>query len=310
VYNLDSLNFYGDFTLEDHIQQNVFGFLNYGLLEVGGFYSIALGQTNYQGQDESLLVPFVNNPSVTGYTYYAASKSNWVWESNISLKYAGGSQPLVPTGITVNGVAYPTGVNVSGVGYHINFNKGAVVFDSPLAAGSQVKCPHTIRAVQLYPMESYTYRYFSNYWTQPQTVTSSGVDNSMLQAHLPAIFVGIDGYSTKPTELGSRNKWTKAKLRFDIVTTNPNELKKLCDTLYMMESRPLAMYDIQKAPKPLNYRGTLVSGIADYKYNSENYLVSQGLFKDGIKVIKLRNTDLPFYTARVFAELECQTVPI
>jgi hypothetical protein len=270
---------------------------------MGAFYNVPTGTLNYLGRDGSLLRPIINVPHITGYTHYVGFKNDWVWETGISFKYQGGSQPTTPTGIYVDSVYYPTGTNVGGVSYYIDYNQGAVVFDSPLAPSRIVQVPHALRGITIQPLDSYEYRTLDNVW-QTYNPSASGINVTMQQLHLPAICVGLDGYSSKGMEIGSRNKYSQAKLRFEIFSSNPTELKKICDALYMLESKEIDFFDIKKCPKPLNYKGERVSGHVDYKWATQNYLLNKGLFKDGIKVIKIRDSMLPIYRARVFADLE------
>ena len=55
--NLDGLNWYGDWTIEDKIIYNVINFLKWGLLEIGAYYNISKDQVNYNGANESILQP-------------------------------------------------------------------------------------------------------------------------------------------------------------------------------------------------------------------------------------------------------------
>ena len=301
MFNLDSFNFYGDYTLEDYIERNVIDFLNYGFLEVGAFYNVPTGQINWLGQDESRLRPVIA-PHITGNTVYAGYNKNWVWESGISFKYSGGNQPIIPSGIYFNGVYVPYNSTVSGISYFIDFTQGSVFFGPAVANGTTVQVGHAVRAIQIESIDSYSYRNLNTYWNRAEN-NPSGTFN-ISQAHLPAIFIGLDSYGTKPQELGSRSKFASAKLHFEVFARNPTELRKICDTLYYLESKAITLYNLSRVGKPLNYRGERVSGHIDWKYNIQNYPLSTALFKDGIRVNKIRDGNLPIYRAKVFADLE------
>ena len=70
--NLDGLNWYGDWTIEDKIIYNVINFLKWGLLEIGAYYNISKDQVNYNGANESILQPvtFYGSGGIANYTVY------------------------------------------------------------------------------------------------------------------------------------------------------------------------------------------------------------------------------------------------
>lgn len=306
--NLEGLQFFADHTLEDIILKNVKEFISYGLLEVGAFYNIPIGQQNHLGHDISRLTPITGVPHIVPNTIYQGAKNDWVWEQNIAFKYSGGSSPLLPSGIVVNSTFYPTGTPVGSNSYYIDYNRGRVVFTSPLAQSGVVQAAHSERIVQIYELDGPEYRQIDDSWHNYQA--SSGTDTFLYQAYLPAIFVGVDNYKSVPRELGGRSKITFAKLHFDVIGNSNTEIRRITDMLYFMEAKGMRMFNPQTAGKPLNYRGERVSGHIDYLYKVTNFFTTTSRFKENASVIKIRNSQIPLHRAVVLIDLEIDTAPI
>lgn len=312
TFNLGNVNFYGETSYEDIILDNVISFMEYGLLQIGAYYNIQLDQQDHQGNNESILKP-VRWPGVSDYKIYGGKKHKWVWESNIDLKFSGGAQPIVPSGIDVNGTFYPTGTLVEGTGYYIDFSRGRVVFENPLPSSYVVKCPHSLRWVNVYEDDSYEYRSLISDWINK--IQSSGMELRIGEnIYLPAITIGIKEYSTnRGVGLGSRAKNCTAEIEFNIISSTPHERKKLSDICYMLETKSLHLFDPNASGiKPLNHRGELINPSFDWKYLTQNVKLNNSLcrFEENFKVMKIKNDVLPIYRGRVIAGLELNIVPI
>jgi hypothetical protein len=300
--NLDGIKFYGDPSLEESVVQNLISFFKHGLLEMGAYYTITTGQLDYQGQDQSRLRPLFAT-GISNYKIYRGSKHDWVWEQNITLKYDGGSQPTVPTGVFVNGVGVTTG-------HYIDFSRGQVVFTNVQPANTVVQIPHTLRGVQVYPYESDEFRQIAYGWMD-KTQNSSGVYDYGYKAYLPAIFIHIaDSTTDRGLELGSRAKLSRLETEFHIFSANAYELRKLCDICYMLEEKGILLYDIKNVPKPLNYSGQLVNPSSTYPNLVSTYATGYGWFDQDADIHKASNNKVPLYYGRVSISLLVETYPI
>ncbi len=308
--NLDGSPSYISYGLEDHIVYNTINFLKYGFLEVGAFYNIVISGVNTLGQEEAILSP-LSIPGVANYTRYAGSKTDWIWENNITFKATGITAPITISGIFVNSIFYPTGTSILGTGYYVDYARGEVVFSNPLPSGFTVRCARSQRYVNIYPQDSYEYRTLI---TDINNIfNSSGVTASNeTKAFLPAIFVNLDGYETlRGVGLGSRSKVCLADIEFDIFTTNDWDRKKLQDYCYFLESKPVQCFNLSTAPKPLDYNGALVSGTLTWPILSQNYpATNPGYFKENAKVTKFSKTLLPIKHSRVTIGMEIDAYPI
>lgn len=309
--NLEGLNYFGDATLDDQITQNLFNFVSYGLLQLGAYKNITQGQLDARGQDVSRLEAAVYQTGVANYKVYKGKSDQWVWENDISLKFTsptGWSQPIRISGIYVNNTFYPTGSTSIGGGYYIDYARGQVVFNSGIASSSVVQCPRTERSVHLYSAESSEYRLFNMDWNN--LTNGSGIVIGKDNAYLPAIFLRVYDYrTTKGVQLGDRYKWTTANLEFTVVAANAYEVKKITDILYMMESKGFKFYNINNAPKPLSYSGTLVAPSAIWPINSTTYQMGMAQFKEDARIAKITQDNTPIFVTRVRIGLELQTNP-
>lgn len=304
--NLDGTTFYGQYSLEDQILQNLITFIKFGLLEIGAFYNIEKDTTSYDGQNASLLRP-TRIPGQTDRTVYEGLKHDWIWETGISLKYTGGNTPTSISGIYFNDTFYPTGTLVGGRSYHINYSRGAVVFSSGCAVSDTVKVAHSLRAVNVYSTDSLHYKNLLGFY-QDRTnwnMIGSGIDNisNPYKAYLPAIFVSVSNYKSQGMEIGSRSKYATATINFDIFTTNHSDRKKLSDICFMMEEKTFPTYNVNEAPQPLNSSGMIYPSSMIWPQLTNNYPMRYARF-DGSAILYKNYTYLPIQYAQIKIGLE------
>lgn len=305
--NLDGIHFWAEYGLEDIIAHNIINFLKYGLLEIGAYYNVAKDQLSYQGNNESLLLPYTSPSGGTpNFRIYRGNSPDWVWESGITPKYTGGAGVINISGIFVNDTFVSTGTKISGTGYVIDYSRGQILFDNPLPANYTVKVPHTQRWMKIYPADSTEIRKMTTDWF------GSGIYTDEHQVFLPATIVGIESYKTiKGLQLGTRSKVSEVRLRFDIVTNNAFDAHKMNDICYFMETKGLPLYDINSAPKPLNISGALGTNPLTWPALVSGYPYGQtARFMENAQVSKI-NTKLPnIYYYRVFVGLEMNVSPV
>lgn len=300
--NLDGITFYGNPSLEESVEQNLISFFKHGLLEIGAFYTITTGQLDYQGQDQSRLRPLFAT-GTANYRIYRGSKHDWVWDNNVPLKYNGGTQPIVSTGVYVNGTLATTG-------YYVDFSRGQVVFANALNSAAVVQIPHTLRGVQVYPMDSDEFRQVAYGWMD-KTINASGIYDYAYKAYLPAIFIQLaEGTTDRGLELGSRGKLARMETEFHIFSNNGYELRKLSDLCYMLENKGITLYDVKNSPKPLDYYGRLVNQTGTYPVLTSVYGTGFGYFDEDAVKFKASNNQVPLYYGRVSISLLVETYPI
>ena len=306
--NLNGLQFYGESTLEDIITRNITSFLSYGFLELGAYYNISKDQVDRFGNNESVLRPAVIQ-DVPNYTVYRGIKNDWVWESNIHIKSSGGRQPIQISGIYVNNIFYATGQSVLGTGYYIDYSRGRVVFNHQLPSNYTVKCPHSLRYVQVYEQDSQEYRKINFDWANRTSATGLWYDNE-LKAYLPCVFVKVKRYDTvKGLELGGRAKVTNVFMEFDVFSENKADDRRLSDILYLLESKSVLFFDAAHAPYPLTSSGTIGSSPLTWPQLVSGYLLSNGIrFNEDATVSKIQRI-LPIKHSKVSISLDMNIYP-
>ncbi len=304
--NLEGITYYGQYSLEDIILYNVIDFVRYGLLEIGGYINIAKGQTNYLGQDVSRLNPIVGVSGIDNYKVYRGAKNDWVWETSINLKPTGLVAPFVPSGIYVNNTFYSTGTAPTGNAYTLDFTRGQVIFTSGLTSSDVVQVAHSLRIVDVHPVDSQEFTSLTENWNQ--IVSTGNITQIRQNTFLPAVFIDVPSYSTiKGLQLGSRAKETEAKIDFTIVAANSFDAHKLSSIFYMLETKSLPIYDLNNITFALNDRGQIVNPSGTWPQLTQSTLY-QGRFRENAKINKIRVPN-PLFARNVNISLQLDTFP-
>lgn len=299
--------FFGNYQLQDVIEQNIITFLKYGMLEIGGFYNI------YLSDNESNLSPvfFSHTGVASNYTIWNAIKHDLVWETGVLPSYNGAGAPLPISGLYYNSNFYPTGSQVAGTGYYVDYSRGRVIFENPLPSGSNVSMQYSVRAVQFYPIDGPEYKHFVLDWFK--RTGGSGLLNTAEQAYLPAVFVQIPSYKTiKGVELGSRTKTSKVDLQFDVFATNGDEMKRITDVLYMLETKSFGLFDINHSGYvwPLNERGELRLNAQTWPNLVANFGAGNVRFQEDAKMNRIYKQPLPIFHSRISLGLQVDVNPV
>lgn len=293
--NLDGINFFPEKSITEVLRKNIYSFLTYGLLEIGGFIN-----------GEAVLSA-VSATGISPNTLYQGGKDDWVWEQNISLKFGGGSQPLSVTGIRINNVTYPTGSMFSGSYYGIDYNQGQVVFTSGLSDVQTISVARSLRYISVYDNNDFQDKEMTYDW-----INNNSIFNQIERMYLPAITFDITSKKTlRGLHLGSRSKIIDANIEFNVFATSKSDLDKITDLLYMLEEKTIKLYDPSSAPKPLNYKGELINSTLTYPYLIENYPfeVPAARFMQNARVDRVIKKSSPILRNRVNISLELDFNP-
>lgn len=247
------------------VESNIIWYLRDKLLEIGAYYNISSGTIGYDGNDWHKLRPSFQ-PGKSNFSFWSGRSHQWVWESGVNLSFNGGSQPIRPSGVYINGLFYSTASTTGNFAHHIDYQKGGVQFSGSLNQTLDVRCSRSERAVFVYPQESDEYRKLTSDWLRSRINTpGSGLDNYPMEykAFLPAVFIDIDDPKTKPYELGSSSKFNNFRVNFDIFAENDAEFKRLRDICYGLEMITIPMFDVNEVSAsgdwPLKYNGSLTN---------------------------------------------------
>lgn len=303
--NLDGSLYYSQHSLEDQILINVIDFIKWGLLEIGAFQTINKGQSDVHGNDASRL-RCVGLENINSGTVWGHYRNNWVWESGVNLTYPGNILSI--SGIYVNDAFYPNGSFVNGTGWYTDYSRGWIVFSNPVPTSYIVQVPRTERYVNVYPQENplfteITTNFFNGqYWNQQ----GSGIDSvaNFAKSNLPAIFVDVSSYDSRPLEIGSRAKWTTARINFNIFATNPSDRKKISDLCYNLEDKSFITYNINSVARPLTTSGTISNNAMTWPQMVSNYGNNKASFLNNAQMIKNNNQNTPIKHSQVSIGIE------
>lgn len=262
----------GDAQLSEHLLSNFQMFLDWGMLNIGGFYNIHLGDTAPFGGNPSTLRLSDDNRFTKG-TVWEGYKKNWVWETGI--EYA--VNPISISGIYVNNVFLPQNSSV----YNIDYPRGRIVFTSPLATNSNVQVEYSYK---MYSFDRSDTQWFQNLTEgtfrrdDPQfTAYGSGIWSTYPEsrAQLPAVVIEpVPKRSWLGKGLGG-GQWIYTDIVFHVVAETPYERNNMLDILTYQNEKRWFMFDLNKASRagayPLDRKGFLVNPNATYPQLLANY---------------------------------------
>lgn len=231
------------------IEKNLISYLDYGFINIGGYFNIDLNQSGDYSDNLSSLSKVKDN---RGYTYWAGPK-NWIYQSG-----ADSSGVNSPVEIYVNNSGYALGT--------VNYRDGHV-YNIPISATS-------VKAV------------FSYKWVEVDSATSTGfgkiIRTGQNRADLDPVarsgnpeyvvtlpFVSIDIppiTEQKPYGIGGdvSPMVYKYKAKATIVSDNPNDVRRIADIIVKQEGYNIETFNpsevVASGDEPLYFNGTLKSG--------------------------------------------------
>lgn len=240
------------------VEANIKTFLDWGFLNIGAWFDAELNQdTIYSNvNQQSRLLPVADEQFVDGQIWQGIRK-DWVFESGA---HPSGQQPILISGLTVDGVfhPYPSG------DFSINYPDGYVIFDNPIAIGSDVEMEYSYRNIQVYRASDA--EWFSQ--LQYDTFNNSNPDIQRMEdgnwsiagnhrIQLPAIIIDpISRSNSLPYEIGSYGLVVSQDIGMYVLAETKNERNKIIDILRLQQGITIQMYDTnlvsQNQAYPLN----------------------------------------------------------
>lgn len=258
----------GNYTYSEQLEKNLVEYLNWGLLNIGSFWNVEIGQSGHYGGDLSRLRP-VQDPRYANGKIWEGSRQNWIWESGLDY----GTQPNVVSGIYVDSVFYPTATTTGTYAHRIHYPFGQVIFNNPISTGSIVQCKHSFKYIGVYDSDANWFReimYNSFRVDNPSFLTGSGMWSVLAQnrVQLPAIVVKITSDRTfKGAELGGAMNMHLGT-EFHIFAETPSDEKKLTDILCGLTEKSIHAINFNYIRTnnlyPLLPNGSLASGAKTY----------------------------------------------
>jgi len=281
---LKGVNNIDDTQLNNELQDNVIEFLDWGLLNVGNYYNVTLGELSPNGRDYSKLRMVDDNPNFAVGQAWEGFRGNWVWQSGVTHSPAPlvGTNPAKPgiSGVYVDDTFYPS--DTAGPYAHsVDHFNGRVIFDTPIDSGSVVQAEYSYKRINV------TYADTLPWVRTVQSRTSdvpTGFDETgkgeynlppEMRLQLPAIAVEIVprrrylGY-----QLGG-GQFVYTDVLFHCVGEDTMIVNQMVDIVANQNDKTIFMFDSNTMAAsgafPLDYRGIPVSGAMSYPEIIDNY---------------------------------------
>ncbi len=281
--SLKSVGQIGDVQLTEHLQSNICSFLDWGLMNLGGYFNVYLNTTQPYGGNPSTL-RLSDDPRYYKGTVWDSFKTNWCWEQGID----GSNQPINISGVYVNGQFYPVGTSGQ-FGYNIAYTHGRVIFNNPLPSNSKVQVEYSYKFYNVYPANIQ--------WFKELMKGSFRIDDPQFnffgsglwtifpesRAQLPAVVVeSVPRREHVGKQLGG-GQWIYQDMLFHIMAETPEQRNNIVDILTYQSEKRFFMYDKNAMNRsgvyPLNQFGYLVNPSSTYPFLVNNYLYTDVIIR-------------------------------
>lgn len=294
---LKGVNSLADTDLSQLLSANFIMFLDWGLLDKGGFASVRLGDSNIHSADRSKL-RLSDDPDYSAGRVWETFHQNLVWESGVSVA----NQPINISGVYVNNSFKPT----SGTGpyaHHVEYTTGRVVFDSGIATSSTVKMEYSYKTISVveakdYPLLREVQFRIGDPYSNGFTQTGSGEYNKSPNNRISLPLIGVEvtpRVSSTPHEMGSAAARTHTTILLHVLGENDSIVKKLVSILTKQKENTIWLLDMDMMARsgafPLDYLGVksanpqIYPSLANengYRYYKTYILEAQGTNGDWV----------------------------
>ena len=301
---------YGDSLTSDLLETSVHMFMQNGFLCAGAFTNIYVPTGVYPTGVGSHSLPsykmrLSRDPRYANGSVWEGARSDWVWESGVEYTH----QPISISGIYVNTSFIPK--NTSGPsGYKINYPEGKIIFNSPIATTSTVKCEHSYRNVKIVSADIPWFQtiQYDSFRVDDVQFSSKGSGAwdvlSLNRIQLPAIVLEtLPSVSMTPYEIGAINRVHKQDILMHVFAETPWDRRQVHDviinqwekrfwgidkTKLLADQKYPLTYDGQIAPSGLNY-GDITTDyqwklISFDKIRSQEQFAAPPMYRSSIRV--------------------------
>ncbi len=244
--------------VKSQVRANIDLWLNNLFLRDGFYTTIASGQADIYGRDNSALTS-VPDPDFPDNSVFQSAFKNWVHESGLIPDHSI-TPPIVASGVVVDGIFYPRdplapGFNASFV-HNIDYVNGRILFSSPVGSSSAVQAAFSYKHMWVdysdrfenEQDEFYIETAFKDNPMQTGVVTYPRRDS----VPMPAIMIDFLSREQDPYELGSASNVAVFRGTFHLWARNNADKDLVEDLLSQQEHTVLAGIDFNSAPMPLD----------------------------------------------------------
>lgn len=255
--------------LTDQLETNLASFFQWGALGIGAFSNVSLTTAGAYGGEQSKL-RVADNPNYEDGCVWEGFRKDWVWETGVEYSH----QPIAVSGVYVNNTFHPSSAS-GAYAHHIDYVNGSVVFDSPIAKSSVVKCEYSYRTLQVATpdipwwrrLQLESYRSDGIQFQQQGSGDWSTLAQSRIQ--LPAIVIeATPNVSRRPKGIGSSTAIVSQEVLFHVLAETRSDLKTWHDIVSYQWQHRITAFDkgtVSEANAfPLTADGSLASGAVMY----------------------------------------------
>lgn len=275
------ISHYGQNPFSTRIEQGLGFYLNWAFLGIGGFNNVAIPSSGaYGGLNHKLRVK--QDVNFQDGQVWQGFRPNWVWESGVPY----GIQPTQFSGVKVNGTFYPS--STTGIYRHyVDFNRGQVVFNSPISLNSDVQSAFSFKDVYVTNTdEPYVKDFlFGSYDSANPQFTYFGSGNySRNSIPFPTIAIEVvAGRDAVGLGLGG-GQLVKQPVLFHVYGENKLDRDKLTDILCHQNDSTLMFLDIDQMASatgfPLTYLGSKSPNCKTFPDLVQNFFWKKGYLRD------------------------------
>lgn len=249
------------------VRDNVIDFIDWGLIDNGGYFNISIPSSGAYGGNYHRLRPVIDTRYTNGQVWEGYRK-NWVWESGLT----NNPQPIKISGVYVNGDFKPT----SGIAYPhtINYPLGRVVFNTAIPTSSVVSLEYSTKYVQVYDINNIeglrqvqygSFRIDDSTFFSPSGNWTIPSEN---RVQLPSVGISVAGHeSYKPLQIGG-GQYKYNDVFAYIFSEEDNIGLRLADYLSQQKEKVINLYDLNRmnteSRVQLNSNGSIVDGCKTY----------------------------------------------
>lgn len=250
------------YRVKGQVKANLNLWLNDLFLRDGFYSNVSVGQLDNYARDLSQLTSTTDESFVANTTFQSAFK-NWVHESGVTPNHAGIQMPLVASGVTVDSVFYSKDPlhpsYIPAFAHQIDHPNGRIIFNSPIAAGSNVQAEFTYKEIfvdnaSTFENEEKEFYFETTAKDNPQQ-TGVIVYPEPNSRTAPLVLIDMLSRSSDGYELGSASNVATLNGSFIVWTRDEYMLDQIEDLVAAQEHVVLLGINFNTAAQPLTRHG-------------------------------------------------------
>jgi hypothetical protein len=247
--------------LTEILKTNFYFLLNWGFLEIGGYFNVRIPTSGAYGGADHRLRP-IKDPNFTNGSVWGSFHGQWVWESGTVQP----DQPIRVSGVYING-------NFTSVNY-VDYANGRVILNSGISTNSVVTAEYSYRYANIYPADDIpwlrtvqynTFRSDSDQYMLFGSGTWGNIGNNSV--HLPAVIYEVQDGHFEPYALGGGTK-AYNEILFHVVAEDGVTADRIADILANQYEKTMFLFDVDYLANsgvfPLDHLGRLNDGAKTY----------------------------------------------